>query len=95
MLVKQPVISKQKLYRENDHLWSFFYIFYTFFLSILKPCYNEQCYKEGCVYIYISDNIKGLTDFCLFIIMELRKMDKLKVDIKWDNAFFLCEHLLI
>ena len=43
MLVKHPCYIQTKmirLYKKNDHLWSFFYI-YTFLGSIFKLCYIQ------------------------------------------------------
>ena len=33
-------------YNEEWPFMAFFYIIYKFLRSILKLCYNEQCYKE-------------------------------------------------
>ena len=43
---------------KNDHLWSFFNIIYTFFWSIIEPCYIQNGvitnrYKEVVVYMYV------------------------------------------
>ena len=45
ILVEQPCYIETKTYRvysKNDHLWSFFYIIYTFLESIFKPCYIQN-----------------------------------------------------
>ena len=60
VLVKQPCYSQTEMYSSYREMTiyghfsiyciqSFFYIIYTFLGSIFKPCYNEQCYKEGVV----------------------------------------------
>ena len=62
------VISKQKVLYPN--LLSFFYLIYMSWELYLnhamlypKPCYNEQCYEEVCVYTYGETIVnKSITD---------------------------------